>query len=204
MGQSKEEKNFHKQMAKQAQENTKLQREMFELNKAGTPEQQGFRKEKAEFDAWLAKKDFGSSPPNGILNFDLYTPSRVADMRSRLADVTGIGAASLGGTGDQSIALQQSRDRNVNQMAMDQANAYENAVKQQDAFYKGNTFQWGQLAQQNSQNLLGNASSMTQFFTEQQKQTLPKSFWATFGPALMGGALSAGGALLGNPNLFRA
>lgn len=201
MGGGKAKREYNKMMARNAQEQLQLQREMFEHTKAGTPGEQRFERDAKAWDTWIAGKNYGAPPPNSILNFDLYTPAKQAEMRNRLSNITGIGAAAMGGTGDQSIAVAQSRDRMVNQMAQAQGAAYEGAVKQQDAYYKGAGFQWSGMENQRNMGLLNNATASSQFFFDQQRQTLPPTFWEVFAP-IAGGAISAAGSLLGNPNLF--
>lgn len=202
MGQSRGQREYNRQMAQNAQQQYQLQREMFEHSRQETPEQRRFREGAANWDTFIRGRNYGAPPAGELLNFDLYTPSRVADMRNRLNNITGVGAAAMGGTGDQSIALQQSRERNVNQMAQEQANAYENAIKQTDAYYKGNSLAWSQHDVAKNMGLLQNATSSGQFFFDQQRQTLPPSFMQQFAP-ILGGVLSAGSALLGNPAMFR-
>lgn len=202
MGQSKSQKAFNAQMAKNASDQLALQKEQFAYLKQGTPEEQTFRKNAASFQDWIGQKNYGAPPPNELLNFDLYTPSHVNELRSRLNNITGIGAAALGGTGDQSIALQQTRAHMADQAAQDAGQAYENAIHQADAYYKGNALGYAGLTTNTNMGLLNNATQSGQFFTDQQRQTLPKSFWETFAPVL-GGVLGAGSSLLGNPSLFK-
>lgn len=201
MGQSKSQKEYNRMMASNAQQQLQLQREMFEHNRQGTPGEQRFERDAQAWNTWIGGKNYGAPPPNSILNFDLYTPSKQAEMRNKIANISGIGAAAMSGTGDQSIAVAQSRDRMANEMSQMQGAAYENAVKGQDAYYKGSQFQWSGLGAQTNANLLGNATSSAQFFFDQQRQTLPPSFWQVFSP-VVGGAISAAGSLLGNPGLF--
>lgn len=201
MGQSRAQKDYNRMMAQNAQQQLQLQRDMFEHAREGTPGEQRFERDAAAWNEWIGGRNYGAPPPNSILNFDLYTPSKQAEMRNKIANISGIGAAAMGGTGDQSIAVAQSRDRMANEMAQMQGAAYENAVKQQDAYYKGAQFQWSGLGAQTNMGLLNNTSNMSQFFLDQQRQTLPPSFWQVFSP-IVGGAVSAAGSLLGNPGLF--
>jgi hypothetical protein len=201
MGQSKSQKQYNQQMASNAQQQLQLQREMFDHTRQETPEQKRFREGAANWDTWIKNKNYGAPPTGELLNFDLYNPSRVNELRGRMDNITGVGAAALSGSGDQSIALQQSRDRASNQMAMDAGNAYENAVKQTDSYYKSNGLAWSAQDTNKNLSLLNNTTGSAQFFFGQQARTLPPSFFQVFSP-IMGGALSAGGALLGNTSLF--
>ena len=195
MGQSKAQKEYNRQMAANAQDQYKLQREMFDWAKQGTPEQQKFRRDSAAWDTFIRGRNYGAPPPDSILNFDLWSPSQQNSIRERMAGLTGVGAAAMSGTGDQSIAVAQQRERNANLAAQDHANAYENAIKQQDAYYKGQGLAWSGQDLANRQSLLGNATSSAQFFFDQQRQTLPPSFMQTWG-GLIGSALQAGSTML--------
>jgi hypothetical protein len=190
-------------MQQQAQQQYQLQREMFDILKKPTPEQERFRRQSDEWEKFIRSKDYGNPPSDSVLNFNLFTPAQIAKMRERMENITGTGATALSGTGDQSIAIAQAKERNINQVAQDQANAYENALLQADAYYKGNALPYAQLDINKNLGLLGNATSSSQFFTQMQGQSIPQSFWQTLGPALIGGAFRAGASLLGNPGLFK-
>lgn len=201
MGQSSQAKQFNQQQQQNAQAQLQLQQQQFNLLNTPTPEQQRFRTGAANWQTWISGHNYGKPPADEMLNFDLYNPAHQQQQRERLSNLTGVGASSLAGSGDQSIALQQSKERNSNLAAQDSANAYENAVKQTDAYYKGNALAYSQQDINTHMGLLGNASQGYQYSTDQQRQTLPPSFWTMFAP-IIGGAVSAGGAALGNPSLF--
>lgn len=201
MGQSSATKAYNAQMAQNAKDQLALQQQMFEHTKKDTPEMERFRTGAANWQKFIEGKDYSKPPAGELLNFDLYNPARVSQLRERMGNLTGIGAAAMSGTGDQSIAIQQSRDRNANAMAQDAANSYENAIKQTDSYYKGQGMGWSQQDTGRNLSLLQSATGSAQFFLNEQRQTLPPSFWQVFSP-IMGGALSAGSALLGNPGLF--
>jgi hypothetical protein len=196
MGQSKSQKAFNQQMATNAQQQYQLQREMFDETKKETPEQQRFRQGAASWDTFVKGKNYGTPPDSSVLNFDLMTPAMINKQTERMRNITGVGAAAMGGTGDQSIALQQTREHNANELAQQSGNAYEQALKQEDAYYKGNGLAWAGLDINKNMGLLNNATSSGQYFFDQQRQTLPPSFMQTFAP-LIGGALGAAGSILG-------
>jgi hypothetical protein len=196
MGQSKAQKDYNRQMQQNAQQQYQLQREMFEETRKETPEQKRFREGAAKWDTFMKSKNYGAPPDSSILNFDLYNPARIQRQAEQMRNVTGIGAAAMGGTGDQSIALQQTREHNANNAAQMAGAAYEQAVKSEDAYYKGQGLSWAGLDINKNLGLLGNATSSGQFFFDQQRQTLPPSFMQTWGP-LIGGALGAAGSILG-------
>lgn len=196
MGQSKAQKQYNQQMAQNAQQQYQLQRDMFEYTKQGTPEEQRFRQQAASWDNFIKSKNYGAPPADSILNFDLWSPAHVQQQAERMRNVQGVGAAAMSGSGDQSIALAQTREHNANLAAQEAGNAYENAVGQQDAYYKGQNMGYAQLGAQTNMGLLGNATQSSQFFFDQQRQTLPPSFMQTWGP-LIGGALGAAGSILG-------
>lgn len=203
MGASSAQKKFNAQMQQQAQQQYQLQREMFDLLRKPTPEQERFRRQADEWERFIKSRNYGTPPPDSVLNFDLFTPAKIAETRSRLENIQGVGATALSGSGDQSIALQQARERNINEMAQNQAQSYEDALKQQDAYFKGQALPYAQLDINKNMGLLSNATGSNQFFTQMQAQTLPPSFWQSFGPMLIGGAFQAGSALLSNPGLFK-
>lgn len=201
MGASREQREYNRIAQQNAQQQYQLQREMFEHTRQETPEQKRFREGAANWQQWIKDKNYGAPPEGELLNFDLYTPAKIAQTRERLDNITGVGAAAMSGTGDQSIALQQSRDRQINAMAQDSANAYENAVKQRSAYYDGNSLAWSQQDLNRSLSLLNNATSSGQFFFDQQRQTLPPSMFSLISP-LLGGALSAGASMMGAGGMF--
>jgi hypothetical protein len=201
MGQSKQQKAYNQQMANNATDQLNLQKQMFSAEQAGTPEQQKFRTDQANWGNFISGKNYGAPPKDEFLNFDLYNPAHIAKQTEQARNLTGIGAAAMGGTGDQSIALQLSREHAANQQGEAAGAAYENAVGQTDAYYKGNQLAYGQLGAQQQENLLGNATNAAQFFFDQQRMTNRPSFMQTYAP-LFGGLLQAGGALLGNPAVF--
>lgn len=188
MGASKAQKEYNRQMAQLQREQLELQKKMFERASEETPEQKRFREGAAEWDKFIASKDYSKPPQTSIINFDLYTPSYYQKQKERLSEITGIGAANMGGTGEQSIALQLARERNANEAAQMAAQSYENAIKAEDAYYKGQNFNWAQLAQNQNFGLLDNASNMFRYASQENRATLPPSFFQTFGP-LFGGLL---------------
>lgn len=182
-------------MAQNAQQQVQLQREMFEHTRKETPEQERFRVGAANWDTFIKSRNYGAPPETSLLNFDLMSPARVQKLREGMLNLEGVGAAAMDGDGDKSIAIQQTREHMANQAALEAGNAYENAVKQEDAYYKGSQFQWAGLDINKNLNLLQNATSSGQFFFDQQRQTLPPSFMQTWGP-LFGAALGAGASIL--------
>lgn len=195
MGQSGAQKEYNKTMKTNAAEQLALQREMFNRTKEATPEQSRYRVGAENWDKFIKGKNYSAPPSTSLLNFDLMTPARNQKLRENMQNVTGIGAAALGGTGDQSIALAQTREHNANIAAQEAGSSYENAVKQEDAYYKGTSLNWAGLDINKNLGLLGNATSSGQFFFDQQRQTLPPSFMQTFGP-LIGAAVGAAGQAL--------
>jgi hypothetical protein len=195
MGQSKAQKEYNRTMKENAAQDRALQREMFEHSKKDSPEMARFRIGAANWDKFVAGKDYSKPPSTSLLNFDLMTPARQNNMRQKMANVTGIGAAAMSGSGDQSIALAQTREHNANLAAQEHGAAYENAIKQEDAYYKGQGMGWAQLDSQRNISLLSNATQSAQFMYDQQRQTLPPSFMQTWGP-LFGAALGAGASIL--------
>lgn len=201
MGQSSATKAYNRQMADNASQELALQRQAFNAEQAGTQEQQHYRQGQADWTSFIKGKNYGAPPPGEFLNFNLQTPAMIAKQQERLRNVTGIGAAALGGTGDQSLGLQLSREHAAEEAGQNAGAAYENAVNATDQYYKGNNLAYASLGLQQQGDLLHNATNSAQFFFDQQRQTLPPSFFQTISP-LLGGAISAGGALLGNPSLF--
>lgn len=191
--QSKANIMYEKQLAQSEAERNQLMAKSLEP----TPELSQFRQQKSDWDKFVGGKDFSKTPSNSILNFDLWNPSQQQKMTEKARNITGVGATALGG--DNSIALQLSRERNANEMAQNQGNAYENAVKQQDSYFKGQALPYAQFDTSKNLSLLNNSTSVYQNASQGYADTAPKPFnWG----ALLGGALGAGSALLGNPALF--
>ena len=186
------ESKIYKQNQQLAQQQQALQREMFAASQKPTPEQERFRKGQSNFDAWIKKGDFRSAPEGSILNFDLYNPSKINDQQQKLANLTGVGAANMGGTGDQSVALQLTRERNANQAAEMSGRAWENAIKGEDDYYKSNGLAWSGQDRANNMGLLNNASQSAQAYMQNAIQTRPTSPWAS----IIGGALGIGASAL--------
>lgn len=178
--------------------------QIFNQMQEKTPGQIRFETGASNFSKWLDGKDYSTAPTETTLNFDLLNPARVNEQRQRLADLDGVGAANMGGGGDgggDSVALQMVRERNANAAAEDAGAAYESAVKQTDAYYKGNDLSYAQFEISKLNSLLGNSSNREQHYNNAFIQTRPQSIV----PMLLGGALSAGmnmllpgsGALMG-------
>lgn len=189
MGASKAQKEYNRQMAELSRQQLELQKRMFERASEDTPEQRRFREGAAAWDKFIAGKDYRTPPPTSSINFDLFNPAYIQQQKERMSDITGIGAAALSGTGNESIALQLARERNANEAAQMAGQAYENAIKSEDAYYKGQNLGYAQLGLNQNFGLLSNATDMFQYANRMQAQTLPPSFWQTFGP-LFGGLLN--------------
>jgi hypothetical protein len=180
----------NRQMLEQQRQAQQQQQQVFNRMMERTPEQQRWDRESSEWSRWLEGKDYSQAPTGTTLNFDLWNPSRINEQRQRMADLDGVGAAALGG--DNSVALQLARERNANAAATDAGAAYESAVKQTDAYYKGNALPYAQFEMSRLNSLLGNATNREQYYNNAYIQTRPQSLF----PSLLGGALSAGMSML--------
>lgn len=201
MGGGNQQREYNRTMTRNAELDRQQRREEFDYLRAGNPEQQRFRQNSDRWGQFIAGKNYGAPPEGEFVGFDLYTPAQIARQQERMGDLTGIGAAAMGGTGDQSVALQLARERNANQAGENAGRAYEGAIKERNAYYEGNALPYAGLDINTHLAMMNNATQNMQFSYDQQRQTLPPSFWQIFAP-MMGGALSAGGSLLGNPALF--
>lgn len=162
-----------------------------------SPEMATFRKQGADWGKFIGSKDYRTPPDGSILNFDLWNPTQHNRNLEKARNITGVGASALGG--DNSIALQLSRERGANELAQSQANSYENAIKGQDAYFKGQALPYASLDLSKNLSLLNNATGREQFYTGAYVDTAPKPFnWG----ALLGGVLGGASSLLGNPGLF--
>lgn len=183
---------LHKENLRLAQQQQALQQRMFEKASEETPEQKRFREGAAAFDEWIKGKNYSSAPEGSMLNFDLYSPSKTAAQQAKMSNLTGIGAANMGGTGDQSVALQLARERNANEAGQMAGQAWENAIKDQDAYYKSGGLAWSAQDRANTMGLLGNASNSAQGYMHNAIQTRPQSIWSS----IIGGALGIGASAL--------
>lgn len=186
----------NKAILAQQQQAQQQQQQVFDQLQKKSPEQEKWEKDSAAWDEFIKGKNYAKPPDSSILNFDLLNPARINEQRQRMSNLTGIGAAAMGG--DDSTALQLSRERNANLAAEDAGASYENAIKSQDAYFKGNALPYAQMEMGKLSGLLNNATGREQFLTNAYIQTRPTSYL----PMLLGGALSAGSSLLGAPGLF--
>lgn len=169
------------------------QNQIFQQLSQPTPEQARWREQSANWDNFIKSKNYANAPQDSILNFDLYAPSYKAQQRERLSNLTGVGASSLAGQGDNSIAIQQSKERNANQSAEDAGASYENAIKQSDAYFKNSALPYASLDINKNLGLLSNATNREMEYTNQWVATRPRS-WL---PQILGGVLQAGAAVFG-------
>jgi hypothetical protein len=191
--QSKANKMYEQQMASAEKERNSL----FAKSLEPTPELAQFRQQQGDWNKFIGGKDYSQAPNNSILNFDLWNPAQQQKITEKARNITGIGATALGG--DNSIALQLARERNANELAQNQGNSYESAIKQQDAYFKGNALPYAQFDTSKNLSLLNNSTSLYQNASQGYADTAPKPFqWSS----LLGGLIGAGSALLGNPALL--
>jgi hypothetical protein len=189
-----------REQSRQAEAARKQQQAQFEKLQTPTPGQVRFETGAKDFEKWLAKKDYSSAPSaSSILNFDLWNPAHVQKQREKMGNIQGIGAANMGGTGDQSIALQMTRERNNNLAAEDAGRSWENAIKGTDNYYKSGDIGWSQLEINKNMGLLGNATNREMGYNQAYVQSAPRPWTETILPALLGGALGAAGSYLGRP-----
>lgn len=157
------------------------------------PEITQFRKEKGAFDSWLGGKDYSHGPEGSMLNFDLWSPSKVAQTTDRLANLQGVGAANMGG--NDSIALQLSKQHGAAEAAQNAGQSYEQAVGNEQNYYRGaapgymaaDNAKWGNLFGQTSQNY----DDAWGRYAKYQKP----SIWGQ----LIGAGLTAAGGYFGGP-----
>lgn len=167
-----------------------------------TAEQKRYEAGASSFSDWLGNKDYSKAPDSSsILNFDLWNPAHTQRQREQMAGVQGIGSANMGGTGDQSLALQLSKEHNANAVAEDAGQAWENAVHATDNYYKGGDMSWANLETQKRMGVLGNDTQREMGYNRSYVNTAPKPWTQTILPMLLGGAMSAGGAMLGRPGM---
>ncbi len=191
--QSKANQMYEKQLAQAETERNSLMSKALEPS----PELTQFRQQQGDWNKFVSGKSYSAPPSNSILNFDLWTPAHQQQMLEKSRDITGVGATALGG--NNSIALQLARERNANEMAQNQGAAYENAIKQQDAYFKGQALPYANFDTSKNLSLLNNSTSLYQNASQGYAQTAPKPFdWG----AVVGGALGLGSSFLGNPGLF--
>jgi hypothetical protein len=170
--------------------------QLFERSLEPSPEQTRWRNQSAAWDTFLQGKNYSSPPAGTTLGFDLWNPSQTARQRERMTDLEGVGASGLGG--DNSIALQLSRERNANQAAEEAGAGYERSIKETDAYFKGQAIPYAGLEANKLANLLGASVQREGMYTQGQIATRPPSLL----PMILGGALGGASALLGNPGLF--
>lgn len=181
------------QMAQQQAQAQANQNRIFEQMLKKSPEQERWDAKSASWDKWVGEKNYASAPKGDILDFDLWNPANVQKQRERMGNLEGVGAAGLGGGGDKSIALGLSKERNANAAAEDAGASYEQAIKGRNAYYEGNALPYAQLEMNKLGNLLGDSSNNAQFYSQQNIATRRQSLL----PSILGGVLSAGGAIMG-------
>jgi hypothetical protein len=164
---------------------------------APTPEQTAFRTGMTNFNNWIGAKDYSKAPEGSILNFDLMSPAHAQQQQERMGNLTGIGATALGGSGDQSTALQLAKEHNANVAGQNAGQAWEDAIHNQDQYYKSGGLAYAGLDTQRTADALNNASSREMGYNDQYVQTRPRSIL----PSIFGGRLGAGSAFLSNPAL---
>lgn len=175
------------------------QNQIFQQMNTPSQEVQDFRRQKGAWDSWISGKNYAKPPSDSILNFDLFMPAHEQKQRERMADLTGIGATQLGMGGDESTALQLARERNINAAAEQSGAAYETAVHAQDQYYKGNALPVAQADLNRQSTLLGNSSQRAMQYGQMYEQSKFQNTWL---PMILGGAMQAGAAALGNPALM--
>ena len=190
----------NKQMEADAAAARAQQQQQFDQLMKPTPEQDAFRTGMTGFNKWVAGKNYSKAPEGSILNFDLNSPAHAQQQQERMGDLTGIGAAALGGSGDQSIALNLARERNANIAGQNAGQAWEDAIHGQDEYYKSGGLAYANLDTQRNMGALNNATDRELSYNQQYVNTRPRSIL----PSLFGGILSAGSAALSNPALMAA
>lgn len=112
------------------------QTDMFQKATQDTPELTRWREQSGNWDKWLKGGDYSKGPEGSMLNFDLWNPAHTQQQVAKMSNLEGVGAASMAGPGDSSIAVSQAKERNANEAAQNAGQAYEQAVGQQDAYFK--------------------------------------------------------------------
>lgn len=162
-----------------------------------TPELQRYRQGSTAWDLFKQGGDFSKPPPGSLLNYNLSNPARIAEQGQKLADLEGVGASSMAGQGDNSIAVQQSRHKMANQTARDSAAAYQDALAGEDSYYRGSDMnvmnsenaRWGNLFGQTSANQTNATKNWVGY------EAGRPNIWGQ----LLGGALGLAGSYLGRP-----
>ncbi len=151
-----------------------------------------FNDQAREWNEWIQGRNYAEPPPSSFLNFDLYMPAQQEQIRARMADIQGVGAANLGRGEGKNVAGEIVREQLANEAAQSQAASYENAVAAQDMYYKTGALPWAQMQQSRNFNLLGNTSQMAQHYGDLRAQTRSRGL----GGMILGGALGIGSAAL--------
>jgi hypothetical protein len=183
----------NKTLERERLDEQKRSNELFAQAQKPTPEQERWRAQSAAWDTFLSGKDYSKPPPGTTLGFDLWSPAQTQKQRERMLDLEGIGAAGLGGGGDKSIALQLTRERNANQAAEDAGASYEGAVKDTDAYFKGQAPTYAGMQINQLQNLLGASMNREGRLTQQWVDTRPRSML----PMILGAGLQGAGMVFG-------
>ncbi len=188
--------NTNEDMQRRQAEEERRRTEILQQANQPSAAEQRFNRQADEWDAWIQGGDYRTPPPDSALNFNLFTPAQEQRQREKYADLTGIGAAQMGSHGTKNQAAGLAREKFINQSAQENANNYEQAIKGQDAYFKGQAIPYAQLQQGRNMGLLNNVSGMEQFYTQQRVNTRRPGLFGQ----IFGGALTAGSSLLGNPN----
>lgn len=157
-----------------------------------------FNRQASEWENWIRGKNYGTPPPDSFLNFDLYSQGHEQAQREKYSDLQGVGAANFGAGTGKNQAASLARERNINEASQRNAAGYEQAVGEQDAYFKGSALPYAQMQQARNMGLLGNSSQMTQYYGDLRARTQRPGLFGQ----IFGGIMGAAGGLLGNPGLF--
>lgn len=149
--------------------------------------------ERQAYFAWKEKGDFRNAPPS-LLGFTYGPEAQARRQMEQTALPTGAGGMGAGYASPTALALNRQYLNDVN--AERDALAYQQQLQGEDLYQRtGNAAQLMQADYARKMEILRNTSQQTQYYSGARIQTTPQSIW----PALLSGALSAGGAFLGGP-----
>ena len=157
---------------------------------AATAAKPNFFQERAEddfkkFSAWKDAKDYRTPAP-GMISLGFGDPAQRQRMRERTFNLADTGAVALGGAGN-ATALQMAKLNVADEFDRDQANAYEGAIKNEDAYQRGQAQAWSGQANQQTMGIASLYNSRAANSAQLAAQLRPQS--------LLPGLISAGASI---------
>lgn len=153
------------------------QNQIFQLASQPSAGQKRFDEQSTNWADWLDAKDYSHGPKGSLLNFNLAQPAHVAQQTERMANLQGVGAANMGG--NDSTALQLSKQHGAAAAAQDAGAEYEGAVAGQDAYFKNSALPWANSENAKWGNLFGQTSSNVNSLNNAYMNTKTESLWPT-------------------------